>query len=171
MPEYRRYRVPGGTYFFTITLLDRRGDLLVRHIDALREVVRRTRLERPFHIDGWVVMPEHMHCIWTLPAGDIDYSNRIKAIKIRFSRVVPCLEFRNEARAIKGERGIWQRRFWEHAIRDERDYAHHMDYLHFNPVKHGLVRNVADWPHSSFHRCVEKGLYPSDWGTHDIGAV
>lgn len=164
MPDYRRCRVPGGTYFFTITLLERGGDLLVREIEALRTAVRKTRAERPFHIDGWVVMPDHMYCVWTLPPGDDDYSNRIKSIKIRFARAVPRTEFRNAARSDKGERGIWQRRFWEHTIRDERDYAHHMDYLHFNPVKHGVVTRVADWPHSSFHRCVANGLYPADWG-------
>jgi putative transposase len=164
MPDYLRYRVPGGTYFFTITLLERGGDLLVRHINVLREAVRRTRAERPFHIDAWVVMPDHIHCVLTLPPGDADFSNRIKAIKIRFSRGVPRTERRSEVRAAKGERGIWQRRFWEHAIRDECDYAHHMDYVHFNPVKHGLVASVADWPHSTFHRCVTEGLYPADWG-------
>jgi putative transposase len=165
MPDYLRCRVPGGTYFFTITLLERGGDLLVQHIDVLREAVRRTRSERPFHIDAWVVMPDHMHCLITLPPGDSDYSNRIKAIKIRFSRALPRTERRSAVRALKGERGIWQRRFWEHAIRDVDDFAHHMDYVHFNPVKHGFVRSVADWPHSTFHRCVAAGLYPPDWGS------
>jgi len=157
MPDYLRYRVPGGTYFFTITLLERGGDLLVRHIDVLREAVRRTRAERPFHIDAWVVMPDHIHCVLTLPPSDAAFSNRIKAIKIRFSRGVPRTERRSEVRVAKGERGIWQRRFWEHAVRDDRDYSHCMDYVHFNPVKHGLVANVADWPHSTFHRCVAGG--------------
>jgi putative transposase len=134
MPDYRRYRVPGGTYFFTINLLERRSDLLIRHIEALREAVRRTRAERSFHIDGWVVLPDHLHCVLTLPPGDDDFSNRIKAIKIRFVRAVEPNERRSSVRIARGERGIWQRRFWEHAIR-EGDYAHHMDYVHYNPVK------------------------------------
>jgi putative transposase len=127
MPDYRRYRVPGGTYFFTINLLERRSDLLIRHIEALREAVRRTRAERSFHIDGWVVLPDHLHCVLTLPPGDDDFSNRIKAIKIRFVRAVEPNERRSSVRIARGERGIWQRRFWEHALRDEGDYARHMD--------------------------------------------
>ena len=128
MPDYRRHRVPGGTYFFTINLLERRSDLLMRHIDALRAAVRRTRDERPFHIDAWVVLPDHMHCVITLPPGDVDYSNRIKAIKIRFVRAVAPRERRSAVRIAKRERGIWQRRFWEHTLRDEADYARHIDY-------------------------------------------
>jgi putative transposase len=165
MPDYRRYRVPGGTYFLTINLLERRSDLLVRHIDALREAVRRTRRERPFHIDAWVVLPEHMHCIITLPSGDDDFSNRIKAMKIRFVRAVPATERRSRTRVARGERGIWQRRFWEHVIRGDPDYARHMDYVHYNPVKHGHVAAVRDWPYSTFHRLVDAGLYSHNWGT------
>ena len=168
MPDYRRFRVPGGTYVFTINLLERRSDLLVRHIDSLREAVRRTRRERPFAIDAWVVLPEHMHCIVTLPEGDDDFSNRIKAIKIRFVRTLPATERRSPVRAARGERAIWQRRFWEHAIRGDADYARHMDYVHFNPVKHGYVAFTREWPHSTFHRLVKAGLYPADWGTGDV---
>ena len=163
MTNYRRYRVAGGTYFFTINLLERRSDLLVRHIDALREAVRRTRRERPFGVDGWVVLPDHMHCVITLPDGDDDFSNRIKAIKIRFARAIPATERRTRVRAARGERAIWQRRFWEHAIRNDTDYARHMDYVHFNPVKHGHVDSVREWPYSTFHRWVKAGLYPADW--------
>jgi putative transposase len=108
MPDYRRYRVPGGTYCFTLNLLERRTDLLVRHIKALREAVARTRAERPFHIDGWVVLPDHIHCVLTLPTGDNDFSNRIKAIKIRFVRTVEPSERRSSVRVARGERGIWQ---------------------------------------------------------------
>jgi putative transposase len=133
MPDYRRFRVPGGTYFFTINLLERRSDLLARHINAVREAVRRTRRERPFVIDAWVVLPEHMHCFITLPEGDDDFSNRIKAIKIRFVHAIPTTERRSRTRVARGERAIWQRRFWEHAIRSDTDYARHMDYVHFNP--------------------------------------
>ncbi len=105
--------------FFTVNLLERRLDTLVRHVDVLREAVRVTRLERPFHIDAWVVLPDHLHCVWTLPPGDADFSNRWKAIKIRFVRAIPATERRSKVRVAKGERGVWQRRFWEHAIRDE----------------------------------------------------
>jgi putative transposase len=168
MPDYRRYRVPSGTYFLTINLLKRRSDLLVRHIDTLREAVRRTRRERPFHIDALVVLPEHMHCVITLPEGDDDFSNRIKAIKIRFVRAIPATERRSRTRVARGERGIWQRRFWEHAIRSDADYARHIDYVHFNPVKHGHVTFVRDWPYSTFHRHMRADLYPPDWGIGDV---
>jgi len=163
MPDYRRLRVPGGTYFFTVNLLERKQDLLVRHIDELREAVRATKRERPFHIDAWVVLPDHMHTVWTLPQGDDDFSNRWKSIKIRFVQKLPRTERRSRVRIAKGERGIWQRRFWEHMIRDENDYMRHVDYVHWNPMKHGLVQKVADWPYSSFHRYVRDGIYPDDW--------
>lgn len=171
MPDYRRFRVPGGCYFFTVNLLERYpNDLLVRYVDTLRAVVRDVRYRWPFVIDGWVVLPDHLHCIWTLPAGDSDFTNRWRLIKAGFARCLPKNERRSKVRAARGERGIWQRRFWEHVIHDERDYAAHMDYLHFNPIKHGYARCIADWPHSSFRRCVEKGLYPSDWGGADEDA-
>jgi putative transposase len=163
MPNYRRYRIPGGKYFFTVNLLERKRDLLVRHIDDLREAVRVTKRERPFHIDAWVVLPDHMHTVWTLPPGDDDFSNRWKSIKIRFVQKLPRTERRSNVRVAKGERGIWQRRFWEHVIRDDNDYARHIDYVHWNPMKHGLVKKVSDWPFSSFHRYVKEGLYPEDW--------
>ena len=163
MPDYRRFRVPGGTYFFTINLLERRSDLLIRNVHALRDAVRRTRAERPFRIDAWVVLPEHMHCIITLPLGDDDFSNRIKAMKIRFVRGLPPTERRSPVSAARRERGVWQRRFWEHAIRDDSDYRRHMDYVHYNPVKHGYVSSVGQWRYSSFHRWVDAGIYPADW--------
>ncbi len=164
MPDYRRNRVAGGTFFFTVNLLERRLDLLTRHIDALRNAVRSVRNRRPFHIDAWVVLHDHLHCIWTLPPGDADFSARWKAIKIAFAKSLSPTERLSPVRRIKGERGIWQRRFWEHTIRDDQDYAAHMDYMHYNPVKHGHVARVSEWPHSSFHRCVEAGIYPEDWG-------
>ena len=171
MPDYRRYRVPGGTYFFTINLLNRSSDLLTRHIEALRDSVRRTRIERPFHIDAWVVLPEHIHCVITLPPGDNDFSNRIKAIKIRFVRALEPDEWRSPVRVAKGERGIWQRRFWEHAIRDDNDYARHMDYVHYNPVKHGHAASVAAWPYSTFHHWVKAGVYSANWGGGETGDI
>lgn len=163
MSDYRRFRVPGGTYFFTVNLLERRLDTLVLHIDALREAVRATRRERPFHIDAWVVLPDHLHCVWTLPSGDNDFSNRWKAIKIRFVRMLPQTERRSKVRIANGERGIWQRRFWEHCIRNDADYAAHVDYCHINPLKHGHVIQLSDWPYSTFHRYVAAGIYPRDW--------
>ena len=163
MPTYRRHRVPGGTYFFTVNLLDRNSRLLVEQIDVLRDAVRAVRARASFQIDAWVVLPEHLHCIWTLPPGDDDYSGRWHALKASFAAAMPRTERRTAARVRKGERGIWQRRFWEHTIRDDRDYAAHMDYVHFNPVKHGLAARAADWPYSSFRRCVARGLYPADW--------
>ena len=164
MPDYRRNRVPGGTYFFTVNLLERKLSLLTDHIDALRAAVRRVRARHPFHIGAWVVLPDHLHCMWTLPPDDTDYSTRWKAIKIAFAKSLPATENLSQVRRAKGERGIWQRRFWEHTIRDDRDYSAHMDYVHYNPVKHGLVARVSAWPYSSFHRCVEAGIYPADWG-------
>jgi putative transposase len=164
MPDYRRYRVPGGTYFFTVNLLERYpNDLLVRHIDLLRTVVREVRTKRPFHIDAWVVLPDHLHGVWTLPPGDDDFTNRWRLIKQGFSKALPPTERRSQVRIARGERGIWQRRFWEHAIRDEADYAAHVDYCHINPVKHGYVQCVAEWPYSTFHRYVERGVYPLNW--------
>lgn len=172
MPDYSRNRVPGGTYFFTVNLLERRSCLLVEHIDSLRNAVRQVRARRPFHIDAWVVLPDHMHCIWTLPPGDADYSNRWKAIKIAFSKTLPKTERLSVVRAKKGERGIWQRRFWKHTIRDDKDYAAHVDYVHINPFKHGLADRVHAWSYSSFHRFVAAGIYPCDWAgdTADLTA-
>ena len=173
MPDYRRNRVPGGTYFFTVNLLDRSSDLLVARIDDLRAAVRNVRIKHAFHIDAWVVLPDHMHAVWTLPAGDCNYSARWRGIKTAFSKALPKLEALSAVRVARGERGVWQRRFWEHTIRDERDYAAHVDYVHINPVKHGLVHTVSEWPYSSFHRCVARGVYAADWagqGVPHLGA-
>jgi putative transposase len=163
MPDYRRNRVPGGTFFFTVNLLDRCSELLVEQIDALRDAVRQVRRRAPFHIDAWVVLPDHMHCLWTLPEGDADFPGRWRAIKTAFAKSLPITEPRSPAMTSRGERGIWQRRYWEHTIRDDRDFAAHMDYTHFNPVKHGLVDHPVHWPHSSIHRCIASGLYPAGW--------
>ena len=168
MPDYRRLRVPGGIYFFTVNLLDRSSNLLTLHLDALRDAVRATRAVRPFHIDAWVVLPDHLHCLWTLPPGDDDFSIRWKAIKIRFVQSLPPIEPRSDVRTRRGERGIWQRRFWEHVIRDEADYVRHVDYIHFNPVKHGWSGSVRDWPYSTFHRWVAAGVYPPDWAGGEV---
>ena len=163
MPNYRRHRVEGGCSFFTVNLRDRRSDLLVTRIDALRDAVRATRALRPFHIDAWVVLPDHMHCLWTLPPGDVDFPRRWQMIKVRFSQSVPRPDSRPASLVHKRETGIWQRRYWEHAIRDDRDFAAHMDHVHFNPVKHRLTAHPGDWPFSSFGRCVRLGIHPPGW--------
>ena len=164
MPNYKRAFIPGGTWFFTVNLLERHNnDLLIREIDLLRKVVRNVKQKYPFHIDAWVVLPEHMHCIFTLPPNDSDFSLRWRLIKSGFSRSLPKTEYLSPVRKASGERGIWQRHYWEHLIRDDDDYQRHIDYVHVNPVKHGYVERVQDWPYSTFHRYVESGIYPIDW--------
>jgi len=163
MPNDRRAFVPGGCWFFTVNVLERRKTLLVEHIGALRHAIIRTQQKLPFRIDAIVVLPDHMHAIWTLPAGDADFSSRWRLIKSGFARALPKLERLGPVRIARNERGIWQRRFWEHLIRDEADYARHIEYCYINPMKHGLVKRVRDWPHSSFHRDVRAGLVPLDW--------
>lgn len=170
MANYRRVKIDGATYFFTVNLLERRANaLLVQEIDTLREVVRQVKAKHPFHIDGWVVLPDHLHALWTLPPGDNDYSLRWRLIKSGFSRALPRTEHISQIRQAAGERGIWQRHFWEHWIRDATDYRQHLDYIHLNPLKHGLVAKVKDWPYSSFHRHVAAGVYPADWAGDENG--
>jgi putative transposase len=164
MPNYRRAFVPGGTWFFTVTVLDRRSRLLTDQIHLLRESIRATRARYPFVIDAMVILPDHIHAIWTLPEDQADFSMRWRLIKARFARGLLPLEHRSDVRQRRGERGIWQRRFWEHLIRNDADYARHVEYCYYNPVKHGLVASVSDWLHSSFHRDVEEGIVPADWG-------
>nr|WP_307735382.1 transposase [Massilia soli] len=154
VPHYRRSLEAGATYFFTVNLADRGSGVLVERVDELRAAVRKVRDARPFRIEAWVVLPEHMHAMWTLPEGDWDYAGRWRAIKTEFSKSIG--------------RSVWQKRYWEHTIRDDRDYAAHFDYIHLNPYKHGLVRNVRDWPYSSFHRYVDAGVYPADWLGDDV---
>jgi len=162
--DYRRTWQLGGTYFFTVNLLERSGnDLLVRHVDVLRTVTARIRELYPFHIHAWVVLPDHIHCVLEFPEGDTDFALRWRLIRSMFSKAIPKNEWRSNTRIRRGERGIWQRRYWEHLIRDDDDYRAHMDYVHINPYKHGLVQSVADWPYSTFHRLVAAGVYPSDW--------
>ena len=167
--RYRRANIPGGTYFFTVNLADRSGSLLVDHVALLREAVRVVKQRHPFHIDAFVVLPEHLHAMWTLPENDADFAKRWMLIKAGFSRRIAANEYRNSSRMHKGERGIWQRRYWEHLIRSEDDYQRHWDYIHFNPVKHGHVSRAADWAYSSIHRYIHAGLIGSDWGHHIEG--
>ncbi len=163
MTDYRRNFVPGGSFFFTVNLADRRSRLLIKHIDELREALRQTLQRHTFTIDALVVLPDHLHAVWTLPENDADFALRWRQVKSSFSRRLPGDEPISDSRAAKGERGIWQRRYWEHTIRDEDDFARHVDYVHINPVKHRLVTRVKDWPYSSFHRMVKLGILPDDW--------
>ena len=163
MPNYRRNLVEGGSFFFTVNLADRHSRLLVERIEPLRQAFRHTQSRHPFAIDALVVLPDHLHSIWILPPGDADYATRWRLIKTGFSRGVERLEERSESRRLKRERGIWQRRYWEHTLRDEEDVGRHCDYIHYNPVKHGHVKSAIDWPYSSFRRFVRRGLYSADW--------
>ena len=163
MTDYRRHRVRGGRYFFTVNLAERRLSLLTDHIELLRAAFRQIRSAHPFAIDAMVVLPDHLHAMWQLPEGDDDFGLRWRQIKSAFSRGIEKGERISRSRERKHERGIGQRRYWEHAIRDEDDYARHLDYVHYNPVKHRLVQRVQDWPYSSFHRYVRKGVYPANW--------
>jgi putative transposase len=162
MVNYRRNFVPGGTFFFTVTLADRSSKVLVDRINLLRNALRAARRERPFVIDAIVILPEHLHAIFTLPSEDFDFSGRWRRIKGHFSSALIGASTKLQRRP-NGDLALWQRRFWEHTIRDEADFALHVDYVHFNPVKHGLVTRVRDWPYSSFHRYVRDGILPDDW--------
>jgi len=163
MPNYRRAQIAGGTFFFTLALADRSSDLLIHEIDRLRRIYTEVQSRRPFETIAICVLPDHLHVIWLLPPDDADFAMRWNLIKGGFSRGLPAVA-RSPSKVAKREKGLWQRRFWEHAIRDEADLARHIDYIHFNPVKHGLVSRVCDWPHSSFHLFVKRGNLPADWG-------
>lgn len=168
MPRYRRAR-SGPTYFFTLVSFRRQPILCFPPIRSeLRLAIQNVHLTRPFEIDAWVLMPDHLHCIWTLPDGDADYSTRWALIKnsvSRFAGIVPLSNSRPSASRIKHrDAAIWQRRFYEHQIRDELDFERHVDYVHFNPVRHGHATSAAAWPFSTFHRYVRQGVYAPDWG-------
>ncbi|MDC0664188.1 REP-associated tyrosine transposase [Marinobacter sp. SS21] len=165
MTEYRRDLTKGGTYFFTVCCAERQANtLLTENVEILRSSFRRVKRRHPFSIDAIVVLPDHLHCIWTLPEGDADYGVRWSLIKAAFSRGLPKTECLTASRQLRGERGLWQRRFWEHRLRDQPDFNRHADYIHWNPVKHGLVDSAKAWPYSSFHRYVERGVYSENWG-------
>ncbi len=165
--QYRRARVPGGTYFFTLALQGRNQTLLTDHIGNLRSAFRETRARHPFEILAIVVLPEHLHCVWQLPDDDADYPLRWNLIKGAFSRQLPTTESIQLSRHLKRERGVWQRRYWEHLIRDPNDLQSHLDYIHYNPVKHGYVQNARDWRYSSIHRYISQGLIDPDWAGPD----
>jgi putative transposase len=167
MSRYIRTQVPGATWFFTATLQDRSARWLVDHVATLRACVARARQLHPFHIDAMVVLPDHVHALWTLPADDTDYSRRWQLIKRSFTQRLldeGVLDAGARFGRRAGERSVWQRRFWEHQIRDDEDLQRHVDYIHFNPVKHGWVMRARDWPYSSLHRFVREGILPQDWG-------
>ena len=162
--QYRRHYRHGASYFFTINLADRSRDLLINQIDVLRYAFKMVKQKHPFHIDDIVILPDHLHMVCTMPNDDADFSKRIKLIKYYFSYQIAKIERISKSRRKKGERGIWQRRFWEHCIRDESDYRAHIDYVHMNPFKHGYVERVQYWQYSSFHKFVKEGLLSVDWG-------
>lgn len=155
----RRNFVPGTTYFFTVALADRRQRLLTDRVDALGNAFRACRESHRFETIAIVVLPEHLHCIWTLPEGDADYPSRWRLIKRAFTR----RQLREGPSPARGSAKIWQPRYRDHTIADETDLARHVDYIHYNPVKHGHARNVDQWPHSSFHRYVRRGQRAADW--------
>jgi len=170
MSCYRRNYEKGGIYFFTLVTYKRQKIFIGHFIDLLRVSFKKTMAKTPFRIEAIVVLPDHMHCIWQLPEGDNDFSARWKGIKAEFSK-----RYQQKFGGIKlpvsasmkkkGEVGIWQRRFWEHTIRDEKDFRIHCDYIHYNPVKHGYARNPNQWPYSSFRLFVEAGVYDEVWGS------
>lgn len=169
--RYRRAIADGAMWFFTVNLAERKRDLLVRHVDVLRGVMRKVKAKHPFEIIAMVVLPDHLHAIWALPAGDHDYSLRWNLIKGEFSKALPQDEYIRASRIRKRERGIWQRRFWEHQIRDEFDLQTHVDYIHINPVKHGYVAQAIDWPYSSLHRYVRRGDLPANWASGELSKI
>lgn len=169
MSRYRRADMEGATYFFTVATYRRQPllcDAAVRV--AIRQAIEAVRVKRPFKIDAWVLLPDHLHCIWTLPTGDADYATRWSMIKRSVS--LACRhnhkrpEWINPSKQKHRESTLWQRRYWEHRIRDDRDFERHADYIHYNPVRHGLCERVIDWPWSTFHRYVSRDDYPVDWG-------
>lgn len=166
--KYRRTFTSGGCYFFTLALQNRRQDLLIRYIDGLRQSFAEVKQQHPFEIIAVCILPDHLHLLLRLPENDHNYPARLRMIKAKFSQTVPKTEVISASRKRKNERGIWQRRYWEHEIRDERDLNAHIDYIHINPVKHGYVASVADWPYSSFHRYVAQGILPQDWAGGEI---
>lgn len=162
--QYRRTDIKGACYFFTVNLANRKSRLLIDEFDKLRDIIKQVKQNHPFKIDAMVVMPEHFHIMMTLPQGDNDYAKRIMLIKSGFSRKIPKTEKINQSRIQKRERGIWQRRYWEHFIQDEIDYQRHADYIHYNPVKHGYVKKTSDWQYSTIHKYIRSGIYDENWG-------
>lgn len=164
--RYRRVYIKGGCYFFTVVTEKRRKIFADDdNVKLLRAAFKSVMQKRPFTIDAAVVLPDHLHFIWTLPENDSDYSTRWRLIKTAFTKqCVDKFSVQNANRKNKNQQEIWQHRSWEHCLRDELDFERHFDYIHYNPIKHGLVQNLSDYPYSSFHRSVRQGIYPPDWG-------
>ena len=169
--RYRRDYTQRASYFFTVVTFRRVGFLTTETaVNQLRQAFKDEMARRPFIIDAIVILPDHIHSIWTLPKDDADYSIRWRNIKRTFTQQIapddrPAVF---ASRRHKGEQAIWQRRFWEHRIRDDEDYSHHVDYIHYNPVKHGYVKRPADWAYSSIHRYIRQGVLPATWGSDVI---
>ncbi len=173
MRTYIRNRIKGGTYFLTMNLANRKSELLTKYINEFRHACQLTKQNHDFELHAMVLLPDHVHMLITLADNSDNYAVIISSIKTHFSRQIKksVSEIINHSRIRRRERGIWQRRYWEHRIRDELDYQRHMDYIHYNAVKHGYVRRPMDWPYSTFQQCVEKGLYFSDWGGVGINGI
>ncbi|WP_297924207.1 transposase [uncultured Agitococcus sp.] len=165
MRQYIRDRTAGGTYFLTFNLLNRQQTLLTDNIDKVRQAYRLTQQHQPFSLQAMVILPEHIHWLIQLPINDDNYAARVSLFKAAFSRQMAKTEILSQSRMAKRERGIWQRRFWEHRIRDEHDFKQHMDYIHYNPVKHGYTVAAKDWPFSTFHHWVSQKVYSQHWGS------
>lgn len=173
--RYRRTQVPGGTLFLTLVTFDR-SPLFRSHsaVEHFRAAIRKVQAGRPFVVDAAVILPDHIHVLWTLPDGDTDYPTRVRLLKTHFTKLHGgdrCGNVVNASRALKGERNVWQRRYWEHTIRDEKDFQAHADYIHYNPVRHGYVAAARDWPHSTFHDWMRRGIYDLAWGTDELPAL
>ena len=169
--KYHRVYIKGGTYFFTIVTFQRKKILNEpENIQVLRDAFEYIKKKHPFHLDAYVILPEHIHLIITLPENDDDFSTRIRLMKSYFSRNCNNLykQLPDGSRKLKNEQLIWQRRFWEHVIRDNKDYKQHVEYIHYNPVTHGLVSKPIDWVYSSFRRFVKDGIYDMDWGAANV---
>ena len=165
--QYRRAKTKGGCYFFTVNLANRNQHLLTEHIDILRSNINRVKNNHPFKVDAMVILPEHLHAVITLPDDDSDYAKRWMLIKSGFSRQMPKKEIINQSKKNKRERGIWQRRYWEHQIRDDKDYENHVNYVHYvhyNPVKHGYVNQASEWSYSTIHQYIKNGILSQNWG-------
>lgn len=162
MVKFRRVKIPGGCYFFTVTLRDRQSSVLTQYIDELRFAMKAVQTQLPFKTEAIVILPDHIHAIWQLPENDHNYSKRWQRIKALFTNALVQSGVPLEKDG-SGEYALWQRRFWEHLIRDEDDYENHVNYIHYNPVKHKLVNNPSDWPYSSLAKYIHQGLLPEGW--------
>ncbi|GAB6040541.1 REP-associated tyrosine transposase [Endothiovibrio diazotrophicus] len=162
MSNYRRHALNNRALFVTVVTAQR-APILGDHVDALRTAIGHVQQRHPFNLPAAVILPDHCHLLMELPEGEENYSLRIRQIKERFTRLVPDAVSPTDSRLKRRERGVWQRRFWEHQIRDEEDFRRHLEYIHYNPVKHGYVGRCRDWPYSSFERWVQRGVYALDW--------